>query len=49
VFEVFLVLTQQLSCAKMSALYRGVISVADKFVPAKLQPLWAHPAGKISF
>ncbi|XP_076466725.1 mitochondrial pyruvate carrier 2-like [Babylonia areolata] len=29
----------------MSVIYRGVISVADKFVPAKLRPLWNHPAG----
>ena len=29
----------------MSAIYRGVISVADKFVPAKLLPFWNHPAG----
>ncbi|XP_063402628.1 mitochondrial pyruvate carrier 2-like isoform X2 [Mytilus trossulus] len=29
----------------MSAIYRGIISVADKFVPAKLAPFWNHPAG----
>lgn len=31
----------------MSAIYRGVISVADKFVPAKLLPFWNHPAGTL--
>ncbi|KAK3583907.1 hypothetical protein CHS0354_033684 [Potamilus streckersoni] len=29
----------------MSSLYRGFIAVADKFVPAGLQPIWNHPAG----
>lgn len=29
----------------MSRLYRGVITIADKFVPASLQPTWNHPAG----
>ncbi|KAL8573506.1 Mitochondrial pyruvate carrier 2 [Nucella lapillus] len=29
----------------MSVIYRGFISAADKFVPAKLRPLWNHPAG----
>ncbi|XP_064644671.1 uncharacterized protein LOC135498311 [Lineus longissimus] len=29
----------------MAALYRGIIRAADKFVPAKLQPFWNHPAG----
>lgn len=29
----------------MSVIYRGVVSAVDKFVPAKLQPLWSHPAG----
>ncbi|KAK3925906.1 Mitochondrial pyruvate carrier 2 [Frankliniella fusca] len=29
----------------MSAIYKGVISAVDKVVPAKLQPLWSHPAG----
>ncbi|XP_049885742.1 mitochondrial pyruvate carrier 2-like isoform X1 [Pectinophora gossypiella] len=26
-------------------IYKGVVSVADKFVPNKLRPLWEHPAG----
>ncbi|KAH8417025.1 hypothetical protein KR222_001685 [Zaprionus bogoriensis] len=26
-------------------LYNGIIGVADKFVPAKMRPLWVHPAG----
>ncbi|KRT80753.1 hypothetical protein AMK59_5072 [Oryctes borbonicus] len=29
----------------MSALYRTTISALDRVVPAKLQPLWQHPAG----
>ncbi|XP_026763736.1 mitochondrial pyruvate carrier 2-like isoform X2 [Galleria mellonella] len=29
----------------MSRIYKGVISVADKFVPTKLRPLWEHDAG----
>ncbi|XP_034253364.1 mitochondrial pyruvate carrier 4-like [Thrips palmi] len=29
----------------MSVIYRGVVSAVDKVVPAKLQPLWSHPAG----
>ncbi|XP_026288858.1 uncharacterized protein LOC113213863 [Frankliniella occidentalis] len=29
----------------MSVIYRGVVSAVDKIVPAKLQPLWSHPAG----
>ncbi|XP_050306464.1 mitochondrial pyruvate carrier 2-like [Anthonomus grandis grandis] len=29
----------------MSQIYRKTISVMDKFVPGKLQPLWQHPAG----
>ncbi|XP_045196260.1 uncharacterized protein LOC123551406 [Mercenaria mercenaria] len=29
----------------MSFLYRNVIRVADKFVPAGLQSTWNHPAG----
>lgn len=29
-----------------SKLYNGMIGAADKFVPAKLRPLWMHPAGK---
>lgn len=29
----------------MSALYRNVIKVADKFVPASAAPFWNHPAG----
>ncbi|CAH0389733.1 unnamed protein product [Bemisia tabaci] len=28
-----------------SAVYRSIISTAEKFVPNKLQPLWNHPAG----
>uniref|UniRef100_A0A1L8E084 Mitochondrial pyruvate carrier n=2 Tax=Nyssomyia neivai TaxID=330878 RepID=A0A1L8E084_9DIPT len=28
-----------------SAVYRGIISTADKFVPPKMMPLWNHPAG----
>ncbi|KAG8185856.1 hypothetical protein JTE90_004398 [Oedothorax gibbosus] len=28
-----------------SALYRAIIASVDKRVPAKLQPLWSHPAG----
>ena len=31
----------------MSAVYRGIIRVADKFVPAGLQSTWNHPAGWI--
>lgn len=30
-----------------SALYRAVIASVDKHVPAKLQPLWSHPAGSV--
>lgn len=29
----------------MAFLYRNIVSVADKFVPAALRPLWEHPAG----
>jgi hypothetical protein len=29
----------------MAAVYRLVISSVEKHVPAKLQPLWNHPAG----
>ncbi|XP_069696004.1 uncharacterized protein [Periplaneta americana] len=29
----------------MSLIYRKSIAFADKFVPAKLQPLWNHEAG----
>lgn len=29
----------------MSALYRNVIRVADKLVPASAAPVWNHPAG----
>ncbi|CAB3233312.1 unnamed protein product [Arctia plantaginis] len=29
----------------MSKIYKGIISVADKFVPNKFRPLWEHPAG----
>ncbi|KAK9498306.1 hypothetical protein O3M35_002969 [Rhynocoris fuscipes] len=29
----------------MSKLYHGIMSVLDRFVPQKLQPLWQHPAG----
>ncbi|XP_022919676.1 mitochondrial pyruvate carrier 2-like [Onthophagus taurus] len=29
----------------MAALYRRTISVLDKFVPPKLQPIWNHEAG----
>ena len=32
----------------MSVIYRGIISVADKFVPSKLRPLWNHPAGRLA-
>lgn len=28
-----------------SKIYNGIIGYADKFVPAKLRPLWVHPAG----
>ncbi|KAK6170627.1 hypothetical protein SNE40_018977 [Patella caerulea] len=28
-----------------SVVYKSIIKVADKFVPAKLVPLWNHPAG----
>ncbi|KAH8418545.1 hypothetical protein KR009_012165 [Drosophila setifemur] len=28
-----------------SKLYNGMIGACDKFVPAKLRPLWMHPAG----
>lgn len=30
-----------------SKIYNGIIGYADKFVPAKLRPLWVHPAGVI--
>ncbi|KAH8294704.1 hypothetical protein KR018_001874 [Drosophila ironensis] len=33
------------SAGKGSRAYAGLICVADKFVPAKLRPLWMHPAG----
>ncbi|EDW14115.1 mitochondrial pyruvate carrier 2 [Drosophila mojavensis] len=26
-------------------IYNGMIGVCDKFVPAKMRPLWMHPAG----
>ncbi|XP_060607968.1 mitochondrial pyruvate carrier 2-like isoform X2 [Ruditapes philippinarum] len=29
----------------MSLIYRNVIRIADKFVPASLQSTWNHPAG----
>lgn len=29
----------------MSALYQKSMAALDKIVPAKLQPLWRHPAG----
>ncbi|KAH3726780.1 mitochondrial pyruvate carrier 2-like [Dreissena polymorpha] len=29
----------------MAAAYRAVIKYADRFVPARLQPVWNHPAG----
>jgi len=29
----------------MALIYRKTIQIADKFVPAKFQPLWNHPAG----
>lgn len=29
----------------MSLVYRNVIKVTEKFVPAKFQPAWNHPAG----
>ncbi|XP_038207312.1 mitochondrial pyruvate carrier 2-like [Zerene cesonia] len=29
----------------MSKVYKGIISVADKFIPQALRPLWEHPAG----
>lgn len=28
-----------------SALYRGVVSSVDRFVPGKLRGIWEHPAG----
>lgn len=28
-----------------SKIYNGIIGYADKYVPAKLRPLWVHPAG----
>ncbi|XP_044738434.1 mitochondrial pyruvate carrier 2-like [Chrysoperla carnea] len=28
-----------------SALYKSIITVADKVVPKKFEPLWQHPAG----
>jgi len=28
-----------------SALYRGVVSTVDRFVPSKLRGIWEHPAG----
>ncbi|KAK7480210.1 hypothetical protein BaRGS_00028595 [Batillaria attramentaria] len=33
----------------MSAIYNGIITAVDKFVPGKLRPLWNHPAGKRSY
>lgn len=32
-----------------SKVYNGIIGFADKFVPAKLRPLWVHPAGENFF
>ncbi|XP_075985045.1 mitochondrial pyruvate carrier 2-like isoform X2 [Anticarsia gemmatalis] len=29
----------------MSKVYKAVVTVADRFVPGKLRPLWEHPAG----
>lgn len=29
----------------MAALYRALVTTADRFVPSKLRPLWEHPAG----
>ncbi|XP_035453266.1 mitochondrial pyruvate carrier 2 isoform X1 [Spodoptera frugiperda] len=29
----------------MSKVYKAVISVADRFVPGALRPMWDHPAG----
>lgn len=29
----------------MAVVYRGIINVADKFVPKALRPMWEHPAG----
>lgn len=29
----------------MSFIYKKTISIVDKLVPAKLQPVWNHPAG----
>ncbi|KAG6458612.1 hypothetical protein O3G_MSEX010947 [Manduca sexta] len=29
----------------MSRVYKAIIGAADKFVPAKLRPLWEHDAG----
>lgn len=28
-----------------SAIYKSIITVADKVVPKKFEPLWQHPAG----
>jgi len=32
-----------------SRAYNGLINACDKFVPAKLRPLWMHPAGYITY
>ena len=32
----------------LSAAYRGVVRAADVYVPARLRPLWEHPAGEWS-
>lgn len=29
----------------MAKIYKGIITVADRFVPGQLRPLWEHPAG----
>ncbi|CAM1329850.1 MPC2 (predicted) [Pycnogonum litorale] len=29
----------------MSIIYRRLTSVLDKFVPARFEPVWSHPAG----
>ncbi|KAH8354115.1 hypothetical protein KR084_000122 [Drosophila pseudotakahashii] len=31
-----------------SRAYNGLIGACDKYVPAKMRPLWMHPAGNIS-
>lgn len=31
----------------MSAVYKAVVSIADKAVPRTLRPLWEHPAGNL--